>query len=299
VAKAANPKRTIQASWGGDTIERARHFLEHRTTERVLAGLIILNAIVLGLETSPALMASYGWLLDPLDHLLLGIFVIEVLVRLIVTGRGFFRDPWNVFDFIVVTLSLMPQTGPLSVLRALRILRVLRLVSAVPTLRRVVGGLIESMPGIGAIAFLLALVYYCFAVMATNLFAEAAPEYFGAMGRSAYTLFTIMTLEGWNEVANKVMEKHPYAWLFFIPYILTTTFTVLNLFIAIIVTAMQNEADKIREAEMREHREEQQAIEELSEKESLLLKEIRELRAEVAALGGKPSRKKKSAAKPA
>jgi voltage-gated sodium channel len=299
VAKAANPKRTIQASWGGDTIERARHFLEHRTTERVLAGLIILNAIVLGLETSPALMASYGWLLDPLDHLLLGIFVIEVLVRLIVTGRGFFRDPWNVFDFIVVTLSLMPQTGPLSVLRALRILRVLRLVSAVPTLRRVVGGLIESMPGIGAIAFLLALVYYCFAVMATNLFAEAAPEYFGAMGRSAYTLFTIMTLEGWNEVANKVMEKHPYAWLFFIPYILTTTFTVLNLFIAIIVTAMQNEADKIREAEMREHREEQQAIEELSEKESLLLKEIRELRAEVAALGGKPSRKKKPAAKPA
>jgi voltage-gated sodium channel len=299
VAKAANPKRTIQASWGGDTIERARHFLEHRTTERVLAGLIILNAIVLGLETSPALMASYGWLLDPMDHLLLGIFVVEVLVRLIVTGRGFFRDPWNVFDFIVVTLSLMPQTGPLSVLRALRILRVLRLVSAVPTLRRVVGGLIESMPGIGAIAFLLALVYYCFAVMATNLFAEAAPEYFGAMGRSAYTLFTIMTLEGWNEVANKVMEKHPYAWLFFIPYILTTTFTVLNLFIAIIVTAMQNEADKIREAEMREHREEQQAIEELSEKESLLLKEIRELRAEVAALGGKPSRKKKSAAKPA
>jgi voltage-gated sodium channel len=299
VAKAANPKRTIQASWGGDTIERARHFLEHRTTERVLAGLIILNAIVLGLETSPALMASYGWLLDPMDHLLLGIFVVEVLVRLIVTGRGFFRDPWNVFDFIVVTLSLMPQTGPLSVLRALRILRVLRLVSAVPTLRRVVGGLIESMPGIGAIAFLLALVYYCFAVMATNLFAEAAPEYFGAMGRSAYTLFTIMTLEGWNEVANKVMEKHPYAWLFFIPYILTTTFTVLNLFIAIIVTAMQNEADKIREAEMREHREEQQAIEELSEKESLLLKEIRELRAEVAALGGKRERKKKPAAKPA
>jgi voltage-gated sodium channel len=299
VAKAANPKRTIQASWGGDTIENARHFLEHRTTERVLAGLIILNAIVLGLETSPSLMASYGWLLDPMDHLLLGIFVVEVLVRLIVTGRGFFRDPWNVFDFIVVTLSLMPQTGPLSVLRALRILRVLRLVSAVPTLRRVVGGLIESMPGIGAIAFLLALVYYCFAVMATNLFAEAAPEYFGAMGRSAYTLFTIMTLEGWNEVANKVMQKHPYAWLFFIPYILTTTFTVLNLFIAIIVTAMQNEADKIREAEMREHREEQQAIEELSEKESLLLKEIRELRAEVAALGGKRERKKKQAAKPA
>lgn len=284
MANPANPKRTIQASWGGETIERARHFLEHRTTERVLAGLIMLNALVLGLETSASLMARYGWLLDPLDHILLGIFVVEVAVRLIVTGRSFFRDPWNVFDFIVVTLSLMPQTGPLSVLRALRILRVLRLVSAVPTLRRVVGGLIESMPGIGAIAFLLALVYYCFAVMATNLFGDAVPEAFGTMGRSAYSLFTVMTLEGWNELANKVMERHPYAWLFFIPYILTTTFTVLNLFIAIIVTAMQNEADKIREAEAKEHREEQQAIEELSDKESRILKELRELRAEVRAL---------------
>jgi len=229
VAKRVHPKRLIQASWGGATIERARHFLEHPKTERVLAGLIMLNALVLGLETSQSLMKHYDWLLDPLDHLLLGIFVVEVFTRLVVTGRGFFRDPWNVFDFIVVTLSLMPQTGPLSVLRALRILRVLRLVSAVPTLRRVVGGLIESMPGIGAIAFLLTLVYYCFAVMATNLFGPDHPEAFGTMGRSAYSLFTVMTLEGWNELANQVMKTHPYAWLFFIPYILTTTFTVLNL----------------------------------------------------------------------
>lgn len=298
MAKRVHPKRLIQASWGGATIERARHFLEHPKTERVLAGLIMLNALVLGLETSPSLMKHYDWLLEPLDHLLLGIFVIEVLTRLVVTGRGFFRDPWNVFDFIVVTLSLMPQTGPLSVLRALRILRVLRLVSAVPTLRRVVGGLIESMPGIGAIAFLLTLVYYCFAVMATNLFGPDHPEAFGTMGRSAYSLFTVMTLEGWNELANQVMKTHPYAWLFFIPYILTTTFTVLNLFIAIIVTAMQNEADKIREAEMREHRAEQKALEELSDKESALMKEIRELRAEVRALGGrKPRARKTTAAK--
>lgn len=253
----------------------------------------MLNALVLGLETSHALMGKIGWLLEPLDHILLGIFVVEVLVRLLVTGRGFFRDPWNVFDFIVITLSLMPQTGPLSVLRALRILRVLRLVSAVPTLRRVVGGLIGSMPGIGAIAFLLTLVYYCFAVMATTLFGSDFPDWFGNIGASAYTLFTVMTLEGWNDLANKVMEKHPYAWLFFIPYILTTTFTVLNLFIAIIVTAMQNEADKIREAEEREHREEQQALRSLKSKEALILEEIQSLRAEVRALRGKSARRKK------
>jgi voltage-gated sodium channel len=292
VAKRVNQKRLIKATWGGAPLEKTRHLLEHPTTERVLAGLIILNALVLGLETSQSIMARHGWWLDPLDHILLGIFVVEVVIRLIVTGRGFFRDPWNVFDFIVITLSLMPQTGPLSVLRALRILRVLRLVSAVPTLRRVVGGLIQSMPGIGAIAFLLTLVYYCFAVMATNLFGEAVPEAFGTMGRSAYSLFTVMTLEGWNELANKVMQTHPYAWLFFIPYILATTFTVLNLFIAIIVTAMQSEADKIREAEMKEHREERKAIEELSDKESLLLAEIRALRAEVRTM--KSGRKKKA-----
>ncbi len=297
MAKRVNQKRLIQATWGGAPLEKTRHLLEHPTTERVLAGLIILNAAVLGLETNPVAMKHYGWFLDPLDHILLGIFVVEVLVRLVVTGRGFFRDPWNVFDFIVITLSLMPQTGPLSILRALRILRVLRLVSAVPTLRRVVGGLIGSMPGIGAIAFLLTLVYYCFAVMATTLFGADFPEEFGRISRSAYTLFTVMTLEGWNDLAKRVMEKHPYAWLFFIPYILATTFTVLNLFIAIIVTAMQNEADKIREAEEREHRQEQRALEELSDKESKLLAEIRELRAEVRALGGKRARKKASAAK--
>lgn len=294
MAKRANSKRLIQATWGGSRIEEARHFLEHPKTERVLAGLIILNALVLGLETSQTLMKGYGWLLEPLDHILLGIFVIEVLVRLVVTGRGFFRDPWNVFDFIVITLSLMPQTGPLSVLRALRILRVLRLVSAVPTLRRVVGGLIQSMPGIGAIAFLLSLVYYCFAVMATNLFGGDHAEEFGSIGASAYTLFTVMTLEGWNDLANRVMKTHPHAWLFFIPYILTTTFTVLNLFIAIIVTAMQNEADKIREAEEKEHREEQQALASLKSKESVILAELRELRAEVRSMSGKGARKKKA-----
>jgi voltage-gated sodium channel len=287
VAKRVRPKREIRATWGGATIERARHFLEHPTTERVLAGLIILNALVLGLETSPALMKNYGWLLEPLDHILLGIFVAEVLTRLAVTGRGFFRDPWNVFDFIVITLALMPQTGPLSVLRALRVLRVLRLVSAVPTLRRVVAGLIGSLPGIGAIALLLSLVYYVYAVMATNLFGPDHPEEFGNLGRSAYSLFTVMTLEGWNDLAARVMKTHPYAWLFFIPYILTTTFTVLNLFIAIIVNAMQTEAEATRKLEIAEHEKEQAQLRQLDTKEGDILEELRALRAEVKSLGGK------------
>lgn len=273
-------------------MERARQFLEHPKTERFIAGLIILNALVLGLETSPTLMKNYGWFLEPLDHTLLGIFVVEVLVRLAVTGRGFFRDAWNVFDFIVITLSLMPQTGPLSVLRALRVLRVLRLVSAVPTLRRVVAGLISSLPGIGAIALLLSLVYYVYAVMATNLFGGTHPEDFGNLGRSAYTLFTVMTLEGWNELARGVMKEHPYAWLFFIPYILTTTFTVLNLFIAIIVNAMQTEAEATRKLEIAAHAEEQAELRTLTATEAAMLAEIKGLRAEVRALGGKRKKRK-------
>jgi voltage-gated sodium channel len=287
VAKRAAPSRHIQATWGGATIERARLFLEHPTTERTIAALIVLNALVLGLETSPTLMKNYGWFLETVDHILLGIFVVEVLVRLAVTGRGFFRDAWNVFDFIVITLSLMPQTGPLSVLRALRVLRVLRLVSAVPTLRRVVAGLISSLPGIGAIALLLSLVYYVYAVMATNLFGSDHPEEFGNLGRSAYTLFTVMTLEGWNDLANRVMKEHPYAWLFFIPFILTTTFTVLNLFIAIIVNAMQTEAEATRKLEIAAHEQEQAQLRTLTATEGEMLQEIRELRAEVRALGGK------------
>lgn len=292
MARRANPKRIIKATWGGAPLEKTRHLLEHPTTERILAGLIILNALVLGLETSPTLMKNYGWFLEPVDHILLGIFVVEVLIRLAVTGRGFFRDAWNVFDFIVITLSLMPQTGPLSVLRALRVLRVLRLVSAVPTLRRVVAGLIGSLPGIGAIALLLSLVYYVYAVMATNLFGPDHPEEFGNLGRSAYSLFTVMTLEGWNDLASRVMKTHPYAWLFFIPYILTTTFTVLNLFIAIIVNAMQTEAEATRKLEIAEHEKEQQQLRVLTATEADMLAEIRGLRAEVRALGGKGKKPK-------
>lgn len=284
MAKRAAAKREINATWGGAGIERARNFLEHPTTERVIAGLIILNALVLGLETSTTLMARYGVILEALDHILLGIFAVEVLTRLAVTGRNFFRDPWNVFDFIVITLSLMPQTGPLSVLRALRVLRVLRLVSAVPTLRRVVAGLISSLPGIGAIALLLSLVYYVFAVMATNLFGADFPEEFGNLGRSSYSLFVVMTLEGWADLAKRVMENHPYAWLFFIPYILTTTFTVLNLFIAIIVNAMQTEAEATRKLEVAEHMKEQEQLEKLGSKEEEILSELRALRKEVVAL---------------
>jgi voltage-gated sodium channel len=224
------------AGWQG----RLRSFIDRPATQRTILALILLNALVLGLETSPALMAAYGPLLVALDQAILGMFVVEIAARLLVHRWAFFRDPWSVFDFVVVGIALVPATGQLAVLRALRVLRVLRILTIVPSMRRVVGALLSAIPGLSSIALVLLLIYYVFAVIATNLFAATYPEWFGDIGRSLYTLFQIMTLESWSMgIARPVMANFPYAWAFFVPFILIATFTMLNLFVAIIVSAMQ------------------------------------------------------------
>ena len=252
-----------------------RTLIESRRFEAVITTLIIVNAITLGLETSPTVMARFGGLLVALDVAVLAVFVIELAARFAVYRTDFFRDPWRVFDLIVVAIALIPSTGNLSVLRALRILRVLRLVSVVPSLRRVVGGLIAALPGMGSIVLLLALVFYVFSVMATKLFAATFPEWFGSIGESAYSLFQIMTLESWSMgIVRPVMDVHPYAWVFFIPFIVLTSFAVLNLFIGIIVSAMQEEHESSASEERSAMQLEQETI----------LSEIRALREEVRSL---------------
>ena len=246
-------------------------------TERVIMTLIIINAVVLGLETSKPVMASYGRALEILDHIILAIFVLELTARILVHRLAFFRDPWSVFDFIVVAIALVPATETFSVLRALRILRVLRLITAVPALKRVVAGLLAALPGMGSIVLLFGLIYYVFAVMATKLFGDDKPELFGSLGDSLFTLFTVMTLEGWtNDVAKPVMETHPHAWLFFIIFIVVTTFMVLNLFIGVVVNAMQAEAVKSEAAERAAEREI------IHEEAAPILSEVTTLRAEMA-----------------
>ena len=215
-------------------------WVESSWVQNFIIGLIVINAIILGMETSPTIMAHIGPQLLALDSLILGVFVVEIGLKLIAQGPGFFRRGWNIFDFMVVGIALVPASGPLAILRALRILRVLRLLSMLPRLRFVVEALVHSLPGIGSIALLMVVVYYVAAVMATGLFGASHPEWFGSIGHSMYTLFQIMTLESWSMgIVRPVMADYPYAWLFFIPFILIATFTVLNLFIAIIVDAMQ------------------------------------------------------------
>ena len=213
-----------------------------RNWEFCIIGIIMLNAVTLGLETSSWMMDRFSALLVTIARIILGIFVIELLLRLYAHGLKFFKDPWSLFDFAIVGIALVPSTGPMSVLRSLRILRVLRLISVVPSLRRVIGGLIAALPGMGSIVVLMALVFYVFAVMATKLFGETFPDWFGDLGASLYTLFQIMTLESWSMgIVRPVMEVYPLSWMFFVPFILCTAFTVLNLFIGIIVSAMQEE----------------------------------------------------------
>ncbi|KAG1668179.1 Voltage-dependent T-type calcium channel subunit alpha-1H [Nymphon striatum] len=219
-----------------------RNLIESARFEQMIVGLIIINAITLGLETSPTAMNLFGPFLIGLDTFILGIFVLELLAKLAVYRTDFFKSPWRIFDLIIVGIALTPSAGAFSVLRALRILRVLRLISVVPSLRKVIGGLLNALPGMGSIMLLLSIVFYVFSVMATKLFGAQFPEWFGSLGASAYSLFQIMTLESWSMgIVRPVMEQFPWAWAFFIPFIACTTFTVLNLFIGVVVSAMQKE----------------------------------------------------------
>jgi voltage-gated sodium channel len=247
--------------------------LSSRRWEQFIISVIVINAVTLGLETVPPVMNAIGDLLYAIDRVILAIFVVEIVLRLYAFGWRFFRDPWSIFDFSIVAIALIPASGPFTVLRALRILRVLRLISVVPSLRKVVGGLITALPGLASIFVLLMLIFYVFAVMATKLYGGDFPHWFGDIGKSFFSLFQIMTFESWSMgIVRPVMELHPHAWLFFVPFIACTAFTVLNLFIGVIVSAMQEEHETTAEAD-------RQAIHSETE---LVLAEVRALRAEVA-----------------
>ncbi len=260
--------------------EKMRDWVENPRVQNLIMALIVINAVILGLETVPEAMERYGTFLLAADSIILGIFVVEVLVRIFAHRLAFFRDPWSLFDFTVVAIALVPASGPFAVLRALRVLRVLRLLTLVPSMRRVVGALLESIPGLGSIALVLMLIYYVFAVMATKLFGENFPQFFGSIGESLYSLFQIMTLESWSMgIVRPVMEVHPHAWMFFIVFILIATFTMLNLFIAIIVNAMQSFAEQEAAETRHEVEQAREHIEaDLHQEVSLLRAEIAELR---------------------
>jgi voltage-gated sodium channel len=238
-----NDRRNLRARLG--------RWVESPPVRNVIIALILVNAVILGMETSEAIMARIGGVLIFANQVILAVFVVEILVKLFAFGFRFFRSGWNVFDFLVVGIALVPAAGPLEVLRALRILRVLRLLSQVQRLKNIIESLMRALPGMGWTAALLVLVFYIFAVMGTMMFGDAFPEYWGTLGRSFFTLFQIMTLESWSSgIARPMLAEMPLSWMFFVPFILVSSFMVLNLFIAIIVSAT-NAIHEDEEAEER------------------------------------------------
>ncbi|WP_111428589.1 ion transporter [Rhodobacteraceae bacterium DSL-40] len=240
---------------GGFNRAAVAAFVEKPRVRNAILAVIVLNAVVLGLETSGTAMAAAGPLLVALDQTCLAIFVLELVAKLFAYRGRFFREGWNIFDFVIVGISLVPSVDGLSVLRSLRILRVLRAISLVPSLRRVIEGLISALPGMASVFALMSLIFYIGAVMATKLFGSAFDEWFGTIGRSAYSLFQIMTLESWSMgIVRPVMDVYPWAWGFFVPFILVTTFAVVNLIVGLVVNSMQDAHSEESNAQTDEYR---------------------------------------------
>jgi voltage-gated sodium channel len=237
--------------------DRVRVWIEQRWVMNLIMGVIILNAIILGVSTSATIMSSrVGPVIEVLDEVVLGMFVFELSLKLFAYNWRFFRSAWNVFDLLVVSFGLLPQGTGMSSLRGLRAIRALRLLSAIPQMRSVVQALLDSLPGMGAVIIMISIMFYVFGVMATLMYGQHFPDWFGTLDRSLYTLFQVMTLESWSMgIVRPVMEVYPMAWLFFIPFIVVTAFSTLNLFIGLLVNTMQSAVEQDNEAEFERLRE--------------------------------------------
>ncbi|MEW2914732.1 ion transporter [Leisingera sp. JC11] len=268
--------------------DRAREFVERPWVTNTILGIIIFNAVTLGLGTSAAVRAHAGGLLDVIDTAVLTIFVLELALKLFAYGLRFFSSAWNIFDLVVVSFGLLPDSQGLSALRGLRVVRALRLLSVIPQMRAVVQALLDALPGMGAVIVMISIVFYVFGVMATMMYGAAFDEWFGTLGRSLYSLFQIMTLESWSMgIVRPVMEEFPFAWSFFVPFIVITAFSVLNLFIGLLVNTMQSAVEAEAEAEFEKLRDLVKSETDVVDAHVMELhEEIKALRAEIAQLKG-------------
>ena len=298
-------KVTAQIETGSGLRDRARQFIERRSVSNAILGVIIFNAVTLGLSTSDTVMAEVGPAIRAVDDVALTIFVLEIAIKLYAHGLRFFTNAWNIFDFLVVGFGLLPDQGGLSALRGLRVIRSLRLLSVIPQMRAVVQALLDALPGMGAVIVMISIVFYVFGVMATLMYGDTFDTWFGTLGRSLYSLFQIMTLESWSMgIVRPVMDVHPFAWAFFVPFIILTAsaylnlpltkaiiltaFSVLNLFIGLLVNTMQSAVEAEEQQEFETLRELVRSETDQVDAHVLELKEeILALRREIAALNGR------------
>ncbi|WP_375207198.1 ion transporter [Hyphococcus sp.] len=237
--------------------------------QAVVLSLIIINAVVLGAETFAVFKGAPA--LRILDRIIIYAFMAEIGLRIIAWRGEYFRNGWNIFDFLIVAVSIAAATSGLAALRAFRVLRVLRVITVIPRMRVVVSALLDSIPGIASVGIVLALIVYVFAVIAANLYGPAHPELFGDVFEAMYTLFQVMTLEGWPDIASQVAQTHKRSWIFFLTFVLIATFTMLNLFVAIVVRVVEEDSEPV--------------VDEVIENQRMILQEIAELKEALAKRG--------------
>ncbi len=232
-------QRIVKRTMSNTVQPYVKKMVENKVFQHFVTFLILFNGITLGLATSKPIMQDYGFILNTLDHLIVILFTIEISLRIFVYRSQFFKDPWSLFDFFVVFISLIPASGGLSILRVLRVLRLFRLLTIVPQMRLIISAILSVIPGMASVSLVLLLFFYIFAIISTNLFGADFPQWFGSLGDSMFTLFQIMTLESWSMgIARPIIEVYPYAWIFFVIYILIVTFIMVNLFIGLVVDAI-------------------------------------------------------------
>ncbi|ADU30026.1 ion transporter [Evansella cellulosilytica] len=254
-----------------------QHIVDHKYFSRVIIGLILFNAIIVGLETYPTIYENYKQLFFQIDMTLLWIFSIEIILRIIAAPslKHFFKGGWNWFDVLIVSAGhIFAGAHFITVLRILRVLRVFRAVSVIPSLRKLVDALLMTIPALGNIMLLMSIIFYIFAVTGTMLFREVAPEYFGSIQLSLLTLFQVVTLESWaSEVMRPILHILPWSWIYFVLFVLVGTFVVFNLFIGVIVNNVEK-ADNVDKEVENTHKEVTELRKEVRELKELLQQQI-------------------------
>jgi len=246
-------------------MKKLRALVDSNGFQNAILIVIVINSIIMGLQTSKTIVANIGNVLEIIDYICLAIFIVEILLKLIAYGGKFFTDAWNWFDVIVIICSVISGLAFLKVLRVFRIFRVfktlkalkglkaMRLVSRLDKLRMIIGAIGKSIPGISWTAVLLLLIYYIFGIIGTTLFGEAFPDWFGTLGKSIYTLFQVMTLESWSMgISRPVMEAFGWAWVYFVPFVLISSFVVMNVVVGIVVNSISEVQEQL--AKEREER---------------------------------------------
>lgn len=276
-------------------MKKVKSLVENSIFENIILGVILFNSILMGLQTSESVVAAIGPVLAALDWVCLAIFIVEIILKFFAYGFRFFTSGWNIFDLIIVIMSLFSGFAFLRVFRTFRVFRAfrslkalkslkgmrsLRMVSGLRNLRIIVEAIGKSIPGIFWSAVLLLLVYYMFALMGTTLFGPSFPDWFGTMGKSMYTLFQVMTLESWSMgISRPVMEVFEWAWLYFVPFVLIASFLIMNVVVGIVVNAISEVSALELKEEIQEAAKEGSERDKLKEEVRLLKEQLNKVEA--------------------